>query len=170
LTGGVPALSLRAAREDDREFLAGLYASTRADELAPVPWSDDQKRAFMAQQFAAQSAHYAEHFSDAAFDVVLVDGEPAGRLIVARREREGELKVIDIALLPEQRGRGIGTRLLRPLLREADEARLTTVVYVERNNPALALYERLGFAPVEDTGVYLRMERPPGAAQAKIAS
>jgi GNAT superfamily N-acetyltransferase len=168
LTGGDTAISLRPADGGDREFLERLYASTRAEELGPVPWSEDQKRAFLAQQFAAQSSHYAEHYADASFDVVLVGGEPAGRLIVARRE--DVLKVIDIALLPEHRSHGIGTRLLRPLLDEADQRGVKVEIYVERVNPALTLYDRLGFVPVEDTGVYLRMERPPAAGQAKTAS
>ena len=164
-----PELALRPAGDDDRGFLAGVYASTRTEELGPVPWSDEQKAAFLEQQFTAQSAHYAAHFADASFDVVLVDGDPAGRLIVARRE--DVLKVIDIALLPEHRGRGLGTRLLRPLLDEASERGVKVEVYVEQFNPALRLYERLGFAARETNGVYLRMERPPdGGGQAKIAS
>jgi ribosomal protein S18 acetylase RimI-like enzyme len=168
LTGGEPELSLRPAADADYQFFEGVYASTRAEELAPLPWSDEDKRAFLAQQFAAQSAHYAEHHADASFDVVLVDGEPAGRLIVARRE--DVLKVIDIALLPEHRGRGLGTRLLRPLLDEASERGVKVEVYVEQFNRARRLYERLGFNTVEEAGVYLRMERPPGDGQAKIAS
>jgi GNAT superfamily N-acetyltransferase len=168
LTGGEPDLALRPAADGDREFLARVYASTRTEELAPLPWSGDQKRIFLAQQFAAQSAHYARHFADGSFSVVLVDGEPAGRLIVARRE--DVLKVVDIALLPEYRGHGLGTRLLRPLLDDAAARGTDVEVYVERFNPALRLYDRLGFVPAEDTGVYLRLRRPPDGGQAKIAS
>jgi ribosomal protein S18 acetylase RimI-like enzyme len=163
-----PAVTLRPAREDDHEFLSRVYASTRAEELAPLPWSDEQRQAFLAQQFHAQSVHYAANFADASFDVVLVDGERAGRIIVARRE--DELKLIDIALLPEHRGRGIGTRLMQPLLDEADDTGVKVTIYVERFNRALRLYERLGFVTVEDAGVYLRMERRPPGGQVKIAS
>lgn len=168
MSTGEPAVALRPAREDDREFLSLVYASTRAEELAALPWSDEQKQGFLAQQFEAQSVHYAAHFADASFDVVLVDGERAGRVIVARRA--GELKLIDIALLPEHRGRGIGTRLMAPLLDEAAERGDKVTIYVERLSRALRLYGRLGFVTVEDTGVYLRMERPPPGGQAKIAS
>jgi ribosomal protein S18 acetylase RimI-like enzyme len=157
---GEPAVALRPAREDDHELLARVYASTRIEELAAVPWSDEQRQAFLTQQFQAQSIDYAANFADASFDVVLVDGEPGGRMIVARRA--GELKLIDIALLPEHRGRGIGTRLIRPLLEEADERGVKVTIYVERASRALGLYGRLGFEPVQDTGVYLRMERRPG--------
>jgi ribosomal protein S18 acetylase RimI-like enzyme len=163
-----PAVGLRPATESDRPFLARVFASTRVGELAPLPWTDDQKRGFLEQQFAAQSADYARNYPDASFDVVVVDGEPAGRLIVARWE--SELHIVDIALVPEHRGRGVGTRLLRPLLDEAERDRVPVTIYVEHANRALTLYRRLGFAPVDDTGVYFKMERPPGARQAKIAS
>lgn len=152
MTTGEPAVALRSAGPGDYEFLSRVYASTRAAELAPVPWSHEQKQAFLAQQFDAQAAHYAAHFADASFDVVVVDGERAGRLIVARRQ--DELKLIDIALLPEYRGRGIGTRLMAPLLAEADERGVNVTIHVERGNRARTLYERLGFVQISSTGVY----------------
>jgi ribosomal protein S18 acetylase RimI-like enzyme len=161
VTAAEPAVVLRPAREDDGEFLGRVYASTRTDELVPVPWSDEQKAGFLAQQFEAQTADYARNHPDASFDVVLVDGEPAGRLIVARRERE--LLVVDIALLPEFRSRGIGTGLLRPILDEASDRGVPVVIHVERFNPALSLYLQLGFVPVEEDAIYLRLERPPVA-------
>src|SRR6185437_16635571 len=104
----------------------------------------------------AQDAYYREHYASAAFDVIEVDGEPAGRLYVARWDHD--IRIIDIALLPEYRGRGIGTALLRELLAEAaaDGKRLS--IHVELNNPARRLYERLGFVQVEERGVYLLME------------
>jgi GNAT superfamily N-acetyltransferase len=168
VTGGRAAVALRPASRDDYEFLERLYASARAAEVAAIPWSAERKRTFLAQQFAAQSADYARNYSDASFDVVLVDGEPAGRLIVARRE--AEFKLIDIALLPEHRSQGIGTRLLAPLLDEAVQRGVKVEIHVERYNRALTLYRRLGFEPVEEDVVYLRMERPPAAGQVKIAS
>jgi ribosomal protein S18 acetylase RimI-like enzyme len=161
VTVDAPDIARRCATPDDQGFLSALYASTRTEELAPVPWPEEQKAAFLAQQFAAQSRHYAEHYADASFEVVLVDGEAAGRLIVARWE--GEIRIVDIALLPAYRGRGVGTTLLAPLLREADAGGARVSIHVERYNPALRLYARLGFAPVADEGVYLKLERPPGA-------
>lgn len=154
-----PAVTLRPAEDDDHEFLSRVYASTRAEELAALPWSAAERDAFLAQQFHAQSVHYAAHFADASFDVVVVDGEPAGRMIVARRA--DELKLIDIALLPEHRGRGIGTRLMLALLHEASERGVKVTIYVEHFNRAQALYARLGFVTVQEAGVHLRMERPP---------
>jgi ribosomal protein S18 acetylase RimI-like enzyme len=108
-------------------------------------------------QFDAQRRHYAAQFPAAAHDLVLVDGEPAGRLYVDRDE--SAILVVDIALLPEQRGRGIGTALLTGLLADADAAGKTVSVHVERGNPARRLYERLGFVAVADLGIYVRLER-----------
>jgi ribosomal protein S18 acetylase RimI-like enzyme len=150
---------LRPVEPGDEEFLYRVYASTRTEELAVVPWDDDAKEAFLRMQFAAQDTWYHEQMPDASYQVVLVDGEPAGRLYVDRRE--DEIRIVDIALLPEHRGRGLGTALLRELLEEADAAGKPVTIHLERFNPALRLYERLGFAQVEDQGVYLFLERRP---------
>ena len=136
-----------------------MYASTRAEELAAVPWDDGQKDAFLRLQFEAQDAWYRENYPQASFDVVVAGGEPIGRLYV-HRGRE-EIRIVDIALLPEHRGGGVGTSLLRDLLAEADAAGKSVTIHVERLNPALRLYERLGFELAEDKGVYLFLERPP---------
>lgn len=153
-------LTLRPIEPGDQPFLLALYASTREQELAPVPFTPEQKAAFLQQQFAAQSRHYAQ-YHDTSFDLVLLGGEPAGRLLVARWA--AELRIVDVALLPAFRGRGIGSRLLAPLLAEADARGVPLTIHVERDNPAQRLYRRLGFAPVADEGVYQRWERPPGA-------
>lgn len=168
------ALVFRPVTDRDLPFLAELYASTRADELAQVPWSEDEKAAFLQQQFEAQHRHYAEHFRQARFDLVLEGGAPIGRLYVDRRP--DEVRVVDIALLPEHRGRGLGSAMLRDLLDEARAAGLPVRIHVEQFNPAMRLYLRLGFRLVHDQGVYHLMEwRADGAAaaedpQAKTAS
>jgi ribosomal protein S18 acetylase RimI-like enzyme len=148
-------ITVRSAGPDDAAFFAALYASTREEELAPTPFTPEEKDAFLAGQFAAQSAHYARVNAGAAFDVVLVDGERAGRLIVD--ERPEEVAIVDISLLPAYRGRGIGTRLLTPILERAAAAGRAVAIHVERLNPALALYQRLGFRAVGDDGVYYKM-------------
>ena len=123
-----------------------------------MPWDDAQKDAFLRMQFDAQDAWYREHYAEASFEVIKADGEPAGRLYVNRGR--SEIRIVDIALLPEHRGDGIGTSLLRDLLAEADAVGKRVTIHVERLNPALRLYERLGFALAEDKGVYLFLERP----------
>jgi GNAT superfamily N-acetyltransferase len=153
-TGDSPRL--RAATPDDEQFLRAVYASTRAEELARVPWSDAQKRAFTDMQFAAQDADYRRHYPDAQYSIIEVQGEPAGRLYVDRCKKE--IRIIDIALLPEHRRAGIGTKLLRALQGEARTAGKTLTIHVEKFNPALRLYQRLGFQQIEDKGVYLFLE------------
>ena len=149
----------RAVTEDDLPFLFRVYAGTREEELAPLPWTAEQKEAFLRQQFEAQHAWWREHYARAAFDVVVVDGVAAGRLYVDRWPRE--IRIVDISLLPEHRGRGLGTRLLREIIAEGNAARKPVSIHVEIHNPARRLYERLGFVPVEENGVYLLMRRPP---------
>lgn len=154
------AVLLRPATDADLSFLLRLYASTRAEELAAVDWPAEQRDAFVRQQFEAQHAWYREQYVGASFDVVEVEGEPVGRLYVARWERA--VRIVDVSLLPEWRGRGIGSRLLGALLAEADAVGKPVSIHVERFNPALRLYDRLGFALSEDKGVYLLLERPVG--------
>lgn len=149
--------ALRTASDADRDFLVDIYAASRADELALVDWSDATKRAFVEHQFSAQDAHYRANYPGATLDVVEVDGEPAGRLYVHRGERG--IRIMDIALAPAFRGRGIGTALLRGLVEEADASGRTLSIHVEVNNPARSLYERLGFQPVGEHGFYVLMER-----------
>jgi GNAT superfamily N-acetyltransferase len=148
-------ISLRPITPEDDSFLAGVYASTRAEELAVTGWSDENKAVFCRRQFDAQSAHYAVTYPGASFQVIERDGTPIGRLYVARWERE--IRIIDISLLPEHRGAGIGTKLLHGLREEARSADKSLTIHVERFNPALRLYERLGFEQIEDKGVYLLM-------------
>lgn len=149
---------LRPVVEADRAFLVELYGTVRAPELAWVPWDEATKRAFVEQQYAAQDSYYRTHYPGATLDVVEVDGEPAGRLYVHRGP--SEIRIMDVALMPAFRGRGIGTRLLRALVAEAEEGGRTLSVHVERGNQARRLYERLGFRPAGEHGVYVLMERP----------
>jgi ribosomal protein S18 acetylase RimI-like enzyme len=155
-SGEDAAIALRPIRPDDRPFLLSVYASTREPELARVGWTAMQKASFVQMQFDAQHAYYQEHYSGATFDVVLAAGEPAGRLYVSRED--DEFRIVDIALLPAYCHRGIGTMLLRGLQSEAAAAGKPLRIHVERVNPALRLYGRLGFTPIADRGVYLFME------------
>jgi ribosomal protein S18 acetylase RimI-like enzyme len=150
------AITLRPIGPEDETFLCEVYASTRVTELAQVPWSDEQKAMFLRMQFSAQHQYYQEHYPRAAFDVILVAGQPAGRLYVHRGS--DELRIVEIAILPPWRNRRVGTHLIGALQAEAALARKPLRIHVERLNPALSLYERLGFQPIEDRGVYLFLE------------
>lgn len=149
-------LRFRPIQDTDQPFLCRLYASTRTEELALTGWNDAQQQAFLRQQFEAQHAFYSQHFSAARFDLILLDDEPVGRLYVDRRA--DEIRIIDIALLPDCRNRGIGRGLLQALLDEAGAAGKPVRIHVEKHNPALRLYRRLGFRTVEDKGVYDLLE------------
>lgn len=149
-------LELVEESDSDRAFLARLYASTRMEELAPLPWSEDQKLEFLRAQFEAQDQHYREHYADTVRRLIRIDGANAGRLYV--EHRECELRIVDIALLPEYRGRGAGGTLLRQVLDEARVAGKAVRIHVEKNNPAYRLYQRLGFNRLEDKGVYDLLE------------
>ncbi|MFB9266317.1 GNAT family N-acetyltransferase [Bradyrhizobium erythrophlei] len=138
--------------EADLPFLGRLYASTRAEELAPVPWSQADKDAFLDQQFRAQHAHYQQHYPDADWLVIAHCDEDIGRLYIERWPSQH--RIIDIAFLPEHRGRGFGSALLADLLDEAAAVGKDVSIHVEKLNPAMRLYRRLGFAIEEDKGVY----------------
>lgn len=155
---------LRPADDSDHHALRAIYAATRADELAGTGWSDAQCSAFVAQQFDAQWQHYWQHWPQSVCRLVVDadDGRVLGRLWTDRRP--DALHVLDIALLPAARGRGLGSRLLRDLAAEAGAQGLALTIAVEIHNPAMRLYQRLGFQPDgAPQGLHQRMRRPAAA-------
>lgn len=152
-------ITLKASQPSDEEFLFSVYASTRLEELALVDWTEEQKAAFLRMQFEAQSRFYVENYPGAKFQLILLDGQLVGRLYIHRRQEE--IRIMDIALLSEYRRRGIGTALLQRILEEAKSKQMPVTIHVERFNPALQLYERLGFHLKEDRGVYHLLEWSP---------
>ena len=153
--------TLRPATSEDVDFLQTVYASTRADELTQLPWNEEQRSAFIRMQFTAQRQHYLKHYPNARQDLILVEDQPIGRLYV---NREVEIHIIDITLLPDHRGHGIGTSILKALIDEATEAHMATTIYVETFNRSRQLFERLGFKEKEKEGFSLFLERPAGKA------
>jgi ribosomal protein S18 acetylase RimI-like enzyme len=151
------SVTLRPSTAGDQDFLFAVYASTREEELSLSGWDDNQKRAFIEMQFHAQSQQYSSCYPQADSSVVLLDDHPVGRLLV---DRSGaDITLVDIALLPECRNRGIGTSLLQLLLDEATSAQKNIALHVLRWSPAVRLYERSGFTAFSDDGVYLEMKR-----------
>jgi ribosomal protein S18 acetylase RimI-like enzyme len=146
-------LSFRRITEADLPFLARVYASTRADELAAVTtMTEAQKAAFLDQQFRGQHAHYQKYYPQADWLVTMRGGEDIGRLYIERWPSQH--RIIDIAFLPAHRGTGAGEALLRDLMDEAAAAGKDVSIHVEKQNPAMRLYRRLGFEVEEDKGVY----------------
>ena len=159
--------SLRTETDADIPFLMQLYASTREEELAPLPWTPEQKQMFLASQFQAQRHHYRTYYATTAFDLLEKDGAPCGRLYLQRRQTT--LHIIDIALMPASRGQGTGTALLEAVKAHAQAGGTGVTHMVEKYNPALRLYRRLGFTEIADHGIYLEMEWTPGGIQLNVA-
>jgi ribosomal protein S18 acetylase RimI-like enzyme len=145
-------LTFRRMEDADLPFLAQVYASTRTEELAVTPWSDAQKAEFLDMQFRAQHAHYQRYYPQADWLVTMRGGEDIGRLYIERWPSQH--CIIDIAFLPSHRRKGLGEALLLDLMDEAAAAGKAVTIHVEKNNPAMRLYRRLGFRTEEDKGVY----------------
>ena len=150
-------LSLHRVTPADEEFLLSVYASTRAEELGQAEWQPGQREAFLKWQFEMQHQQYEARFPVAEYKVIEVDNQPAGRFWVG--ENETEIRLLDIALLPEFQNRGVGTLLLRELIDEARRSQkpLRHMVFM-LNSDAHRFYERLGFEMIEDLGAYRHME------------
>lgn len=150
-------LTIRTVTADDDAFLLSVYESTRAEELAQAEWAEGQREAFLKWQFDMQRREYEARFSDVEYDVIVIDGQPAGRLWIGRTEEE--IRLLDIALLPEFQNRGAGTILIRQLIEEARASgkRLRHMVFV-LNDDATRFYDRFGFVVIDDLGGYKHME------------
>jgi ribosomal protein S18 acetylase RimI-like enzyme len=145
-------ISYRQFTDSDLPFVSELYASTRREEVAMTGWPAELQAGFLAQQAAAQHSHYAIHFADAEWLIIEREGQAIGRLYL--RETPGNLHIVDVSLLPESRRQGIGGAVLADILDQARDRGCDVTIHVERNNPARALYARLGFEMAEEKGVY----------------
>ena len=141
-------------------FLYRLYATTRAQEMALLAdWSDARKEDFVRGQFNAQHAHYQSHYPDARYDIIVKSRDDIGRLYVC--PMTNEIRLMDITLLPERRNRGIGGALVREVMAEAEDSQRFVSLYVEDENPAKRLYERLGFVDAGEVPFYKLMRWVP---------
>lgn len=157
-------LVLRPESEADIPFTRQLYAATRKAELAPLPWTEEVKAAFLAKQHDAQRHHYRTHYPDALWMIVEQGGRPVGRLYLERWPSQH--RVIDIALMPPARSKGFGTALLQDVAADAFASGRAVSIHVEKTNPAKVFYRRLGFEKSEDKGVYdLMLLRPTGTSR-----
>ena len=158
-TSSTETVTRRPATDSDLDFLRAVYGSTRATEMALVNWSDEQKRDFLDMQFHAQHKFYHENYPDAQYDILELDGEPIGRIYVDNRPTE--IRLIDIALLPEYQNRRIGSALILKLMEDAAKIKLPITLHVEVFNRAQELYHRLDFKRIRDDGLYIFMEWNP---------
>jgi len=157
------AITLRPATPADYHFMRLLYGSTREEEMKRFPFDEFQKKEFLDQQFGAQYQHYQLHYPTCERNIIEKDGRPIGRLWID--EWRDQIRLVDIALMPEWRGSGIGSMLLDEVLERGANAGKPVTVHVEGYNPALRLYERLGFVKVDTNGVYYLMKWTPPAAK-----
>lgn len=153
------AVTLRPATPRDYDFMRRLYHATRAEEMARFPFDEAQKISFLDQQFAAQFQHYGLHYPTCERNIIERDGQPIGRFWID--EWKDQIRLVDIALMPEHRGSGIGSHLVEEVLERGRRAGKAVTIHVEGFNPALRMYERLGFRHVDTNGVYYLMRWEP---------
>jgi GNAT superfamily N-acetyltransferase len=156
MTSELPNISLRDTTPEDEEFLTQLYGTVRADELAMTNWSAEYRDAFIRMQFAAQQVHYRTHYPTGVHEIILLDGQPVGRIYWA--DLKDERHFLDITILPDYRNRGIGTPIIKRHLDEAASAGKPARIFVESYNPSLRLFTRLGFTPIKEDGALLLLE------------
>jgi ribosomal protein S18 acetylase RimI-like enzyme len=161
-------ITLRPATDADYDFMRLLYHSTRVEEMQHFPFDDAEKKTFLDQQFAAQFQHYQIHYPTCERNIIEQDGRPVGRLWID--EWRDQIRLVDIALMPESRAGGIGSALLRQVMDRGAAAGKPVTIHVEAYNPALRLYKRLGFEHVDTNGVYYLMRWTPPGDQVKTAS
>lgn len=153
-------IELRPEGKKDNAFIEIVYYATREAELNLTNWTEQQKKAFALMQSMAQLSEYKTKFPGAAFQVIIFNKKSAGRFYTW--ENDIEIRLIDITLLPQFRGRGIGTALLRDLVKRSDKVQKKISLHVDPMNPALQLYQRLGFIHTKNNGRHYYMERNPG--------
>lgn len=159
MRSAVESFATRHAAPSDEPFLRDLYASVRWPELAQIPWSAAEKRAFCDMQFTLQDRYYREQFPDTDWLIAMEHGVPIGRIYIARAS--DEIRILDIALLPDARGRGLGTRLICGVLEEAERTKRRVSLFTEPGNPARRLYTRLGFVARNVTAMHVELVREP---------
>jgi GNAT superfamily N-acetyltransferase len=145
-------VSLRPVQPEDESFLTTVYGSTREQELAMTPWTAEQREAFIRFQYTAQLAHYQTEYPQAEHSIILLDDRRVGRIYIDRRA--SEIHILDITLLPQQRGQGIGTPILQQVMDEAAQAGKSVSINLDSFNQSHQLFARLGFKPTETTGFH----------------
>lgn len=151
-----PDFTLRAETAEDEPFLRRLYVAIRTPEVEAMGWPEEMRQTFLEQQFSMQRSHYRTHYHDAEFSVIEADGAAVGRLYLFRGRRDH--RIVDISLLPEFSGKGIGGALLDQAMTEAAALGRGVSIHVEGFNPARRLYDRKGFQEIEQRGPYWLME------------
>jgi ribosomal protein S18 acetylase RimI-like enzyme len=154
LTGHCPAATVRPEQPGDQAFLRQLF-------VACSPLSGILPDQMVQQQAALQAASYRTTFPAAMAVIAEVDMLPAGRLLIAW-DQNGCSACVDIAVLPQRQSAGLGGSMLRAWIEVADSLGQPCTLEVQPDNPARALYHRLGFreaAPSDHYQVSIPMIR-----------
>ena len=159
---GRGVVSFRAVLPEDSQFLLAVYGSTRAEELALTNWNQQQRDAFLKMQLDAQHVHYRGQYPAAQYLLVLLDTTPVGRLYIA--DKDTEIRILDVTILPEYRDCGIGTALVQDLMAHSSATGKLLSIYVETFNRSLGLFERLGFVRSGENGYSLLLQWNPQTA------
>ena len=134
-----PTLFRRTAGSADQPWLKRLFAQLRGLDAAMV----EACPALLEQQWQLQQRIFASDFPGARTELILLDGQPIG--VLTLDERQDSLRIVEIGLKPHQRGRGVGEQLLLEVIAHADLQGKPLELAVMRHNPAVRLYQRLGF-------------------------
>ena len=153
------AIELRPSSSGDEVFLRRLYGSTREHEIASLGWSTEATDLFLTMQFRAREGSYGARFPNADDRIIEIDGRAVGRLLVDRSS--DPIVLVDIAVLPDVRGKGIGAGVLDRLLKDAASTGASVRLHVDTGNPARRLYERAGFRVVGRDDLRICMEWTP---------
>ncbi|HEV7395850.1 MAG TPA: N-acetyltransferase [Pyrinomonadaceae bacterium] len=154
-----PKITIRPATAGDHEFLVALFASTRTDELQALSWDPVQAQMFINIQYNAQQQSYRLGYPSAENNIIMSDEQPVGRMLVDRTS--DVIRLVDIAILSEHRNLGLGSYVISSLLDEGIKTRRPVKLSVFQTNPAIHLYERLGFQITGTESLYLDMSRFP---------
>ena len=146
------SLSLIPVKDSDKPFLIELYTSTRAEEMSPVPWSDEQKQAFLQMQFEAQDRSYRERYPKASFDIIKLNDESIGRFYFA--ELADEFRIIDLAFLSQHFDKDTFIKLIRKVLQKGETSGKAVQIYLESFNPLAEIFTDLGFQKIGQHGIY----------------
>ena len=149
-------IGFRNQTTEDEPFLFRLYASTRREELDQAQVPESFREPLLRQQFTAMTEGYRTRFGGASWRVIEFDGRPVGRIIVL--ESPAEIRVVDLALLEEVRGRGIGSWILQDLQAAAVAQGKPVRLRAFLGTRTEKWYRRLGFTPIEEDGLRVHLE------------
>ena len=155
-----PMITFKNVEDKDQQFIEMVYRSTREKELSLTGWPEDQKQRFIIMQSMAQLTEYKNKYKAATYRVILYKKRPAGRLYLS--ESNHEIRIIDITLLPEFQGKGIGSKILADIIKTAKQKNKKITLHVNHGNRAIKLYESLGFKKISATNIQEYMECDPG--------